>query len=448
MALAVQRRSGMKQTLRATTLLGTAALIALGCSASPSADDSESGASAAMVNVNNAKVALCGQEEDDKGCLQCPPLKIPGDPVDPAQIADACTLRALRDPLKKRVMVLIAQAGRRGFFLRAGDSDAPVRLARISVVTEIGGARNAMSQQTRLSGSFTLGEEPNASGVKGGVTVYSVFMPVKFIFEFEDKTGAVVRQEPFAMRNTYNLIPFFYMKGQLAVNLSLGGILSKFGKGPVSSALLAALGGESSLAVDVEQERTWTTPACADADLEVGAKSSTQAFDADFIANVLVPMCEQYKVDNGADVSCALESGATAPLTERFESLTQQRLLPLEACTRIEAPWFGADTYKVSFVAPEKWGFERGQEVFAYERNAVAADIWKRESNMTILGTDRQKCGARTLAASEVCVHATLQEAGFGGACTKIAQPGRRLYGVAQDNADETGAKIQFSLPE
>lgn len=438
-----------KKSLRAALTLGLCGVVAglAGCNA-PADDDPTGADTAAVINVTDAKVSLCGQEDEERGCTPCPPLKIPGDPVDAEKIADACTLKALRDPLKKRVMVLMAEAGRRGRFMRTASGETPVRLSRISVVTEIGGARNSMSQQTRLSGSFTLGEENQSSGARGGVTVYSVYMPVRFVFEFEDKTGAVVRHEPFAMRNTYDLVPFFYMKGELAVNLNLGGILSKFGPGPVSSALLAALGGQASLAVSAEQETTWTTPACADGDLLSERRRELQAFDADFLENVLVPMCRQYNADNGAGLDCTMDVVPVAPLVERFEAMTRQRVLPLEACTEIDAPWLGSNVYKVSFVAPERWGFEAGQEVFAYGRNASATDVWKRESNVVVLGVDKQKCGARALADGEVCVHGRLGEAWFGGACASIAQPGRRLHGVAQDNADDTDAMIQYALPE
>jgi hypothetical protein len=434
-------------------MLGVA-LASQGCSAAPDeeSDSAEGAASAAgTMNVSNAKVSLCDDEVG--GCPKCDE-KI-GDYTLTADEREACTLKVMRGGLKDRINVLISTAGRQGLFLRTAGEESTLKLARIKVVPAVGDSQNAKSQFTKLSGSFTTGEDPNASGVKGGVSVYSVFMPVKVIYEFEDKTGAVLRQEAFSMKNTYNLTPFFFLKAELAVNLSVGSILSKFGGGPVASSLLSALGGNASLHVDAAHEVRWTTPVCADSSDDKGSsnKSALKTFDNDFLKNVLVPLCLQYKKDNGADVQCSLDPNGnfqTDTLLEKAAGLTNRRVLPVHGCTAIETPLFGTDTYMMSFVAPAAWGFDVGAEAFLYKANENASDVWKRHADASVIGVDGkagEACGIAKLKAGEVCVHAKTKTPFFAGSCTSIQGAGARGFGIVQTSNDKEEETLQYRLP-
>jgi hypothetical protein len=243
------------------------------------------------------------------------------------------------------------------------------------------------------------------------------------------------------------------MKADLAVNLNVGGILSRFGAGPLASTLLSALGGGASLRIDAEHELKWTTPVCADTvdDRSSGERSTYRAFDNDFLRNVLLPLCEQYKRDNGANVRCALDEGSgryeTETLLERTGDLAKRQILAVEGCVRTDAPLWQSNIYKVDFVAPARWGFTSGQEAYLYLRNATAADVWKRESDTQIIGVDKSQCGSRVLKADEVCVHARVQEAWFESTCSAAAGAGPRMIGISQNDADDTNKTIQYALP-
>lgn len=441
-----------------------AAVASQGCSAA--ADEEAGSAEGAAtegetINVSNAKVSLCGSVDDAVGCPQCP-IKIGDHDLLPDAL-EACTLKPMRTGLQKRVEVLLSNAGRQGLFLRtaAGDEAAEtgaVKLLKINVIPAVGAEKNARSQYTRLSGSFTTGEEPNASGVKGGVSVYSVNMPVvlSFDFQYKSRSGKVVRQETFPMSKTYDLTPFFYMKSELAVNLSVGSILSKFGVGPVASGLLSALGGNASLHVDAAHEVRWTTPVCADLSA-TAAKTSTsvlQAFDKDFLTSVLVPLCRQYKKDNDADVKCDLDPRvdySTATLAERMGDIAKQRVLPIQGCTAIDTSLISANTYRLRFVAPAAWGFASGAEGFLYKANANAADVWKRGADMSVMGVEGtvgQACGLAKLKEGEVCVSTQIKSSSFGKSeCSAVEKAGPRGFGIVQTSDDAKDEMISYTLP-
>lgn len=458
--------------LRRGGLLGVAGILVVvagapGCSTSEDDEGSSASAASATINVVGAKVAICDDEAG--GCPKCDE-KI-GDYELTADERESCTLKILRGGLKDRVNAVISRAGRQGFFLRtSGGTGAKYKLVRIKVLPEVGQEQNARSQYTKLSGSFTVNE---GAGASGGVSVYSVSMPVRFAFEFEDTTGDTPRQEVFVMRNTYNLTPFFYMNSVLAVNLSVGGILSQFGGGPVASALLSALGGNASLKVDAAHQVKWTTPVCADAfdgspqepapvpaaaPASGGAPPSAprdtlRVFDNDFLANVLVPACEQYKKDNGDDVSCDLgareSTGSTQTILERNANLLNRKILPVAGCTVIEQPLLSANTYRMLFVAPKAWGFESGHEAFLYEANPRASDVWHRQDEIQIIGADGdpgEACGSARLADGEICVHATTQKSRFGGACDAINGSGPRTFGISQSTGTSEDETLQFRL--
>jgi hypothetical protein len=443
-----------------TTATAAMALVAPGCSSSAD-DGGDSSENDVTVNISGAKVALC--DKDDGGCNKCDE-KI-GDYTLTADEREACTLTTLRGALKDRVSFLMGFAarmdprtGRPPMFIRTGGTaDNPFRLQRIKVIPDIGGELNQKSQFTKLAGSFTTSNDPNASGVKGGVSVYSVYMPVRIAFEFVDKTGSEVHEETFVMKNAYGLVPFFYMKAEMAVNLNVGSILSKFGGGPVGGALLSALGGEASLHVEAAHEVKWTTPVCADSSEDRSSKSKEQlrTFDNDFYANVLRPVCQMYKKDNNAPIDCW--DGQTfdfATMVEKNIALVEEKILPLQSCSIIDDPLFGENTYDLGFVAPKAWGFGQGQKGNLYLRNDNGSD-WERDNEMTVIGTDQTKCGNVDLKDGESCVHAKMKKAffasrmGFGvDHCAQISAPGKRLYGVAQtDGTDPSDATIHYVLP-
>lgn len=459
--------------LRRGGFLGTAGLLLLAagapaCTTTEVDDDSSAAAATGTMNVSNAKVAICDDEAG--GCPKCDE-KI-GDYTLTSDERESCTLKILRGGLKDRVNAVISRAGRQGLFLRTSTGDAAkYRLVRIKVLPEVGQEKNARSQYTKLSGSFTVNE---GAGASGGVSVYSVSMPVRFAFEFEDTTGDTPRQEVFVMRNTYNLTPFFFMNSVLAVNLSVGAILSQFGGGPVASSLLSALGGNASLKVDAAHQVKWTTPVCADAfdgspqdpppvaaaapspgggSTPTPARDTLRVFDNDFLLNVLVPACEQYKKDNGADVSCSLgarqPAGSTETILERNASLLNRKILPVTGCTVLEQPALSANTYRISFVAPKAWGFESGHEAYLYEANARASDVWQRQNEVQIIGADGEpgeRCGTATLAAEEICVHATTQKSRFGSSCDVIEGAGPRTFGISQSTGTSEDETLQFRL--
>ena len=471
--------------LRRGGLLGFAVLLLIVSGAPACAttteddDDSSSAAVSETINVTSAKVAICDDEAG--GCPKCDE-KI-GDYTLTDDEREACTLKVLRGGIKDRVNALVSRVGRGGAFLRTSSGDvAKYRLVRIKVLPEVGQEMNARSQYTKLSGSFTINE---GAGASGGVSVYSVAIPVRFAFEFEDKTGETPRQEVFVMRNTYNLTPFFYMNSVLAVNLSVGAILSQFGGGPVASALLSALGGNASLKLDAAHQVKWTTPVCADAfdgspqdstpvpasapapagapTVAVPAHASAGApatprdtlrvFDNDFLANVLLPACQQYKTDNGVDVRCDLgarqPTGSTQTILERNASLLNRKILPLSGCNVIDQRLLAANTYRISFVAPKSWGFASGHEAYLYEANSRASDVWQRQDEIQIIGADGdpgERCGTATLGNEDLCVHATTQKSRFGGACDAINAAGPRTFGISQSTGTTEDETLQFRV--
>jgi hypothetical protein len=252
------------------------------------------------------------------------------------------------------------------------------------------------------------------------------------------------------MENAYDSIPFFYMKAELAVNLNIGGILSKFGGDPVAAALLSALGGEANLHVDAAHELRWSTPVCADSvdDRSKQSKNHYRAFDNDFMKNVFLPMCKTYQRDSDPNVKCWIDGeGGTSTLLQRTADLSSRPLLAAEACVRTEAPWFESNTFKVDFVAPAKWGFAPGQDAYLYQRNASVSDVWKRCDDVQIIGVDGQKCGRRDLKDGEVCVHAKVKHAFFEDECSQIQNTGSRMFGVSQIDAEDTARTLQYKLP-
>ena len=169
--------------------------------------------------------------------------------------------------------------------------------------------------------------------------------------------------------------------------------------------------------------------------------------------NVLIPVCLQYKKDNKSDVNCSLDKRielSTQTLLEKTAGLANRKVLPIAGCTAIETPLVGANTYKLSFVAPAAWGFDVAAEAFVYKANANASDVWKREAEVSVIGvegTEGQACGTAKLKAGDVCVHAKMKSSLFGGDCSGIQKTGPRSFGIVQTSNDAAEETLQYRLP-
>jgi hypothetical protein len=424
-----------------------ALLVVGGCSTVTEDVDQSEGAS--TVNVEGAKVFVCDKSGDDEGCAPC--SKKIGSYELTEDERQACTLKDLRGGLKDRVRFLVGQAGRKGAFLRSVSGDAPVRLREIKVLPAVGpGEKPREDVYTKLAGSFTVGEGDEQSGASGGVDIHSVRMSVRFAFVFEDSSSAtIVRSEPFVMQNAYNLIPFFYTKASAGLNLSVGGILSSFtGTPEVANALLAVLGGNAGIHLEAQHEVKWAAPVCADTanDRSSADPSKLRVFDYDFYKNVLKPVCDQYKADTGAAVSCDFTSltGDTDTFIEQSrKAIGNRRVLPLAACRELDqSRWFGLEpVYDVSFIAPERWGWAPNHEAWLYQSDARASNVWNRQDWVRVFGVATEgKCGAKTLAGGEVCVHAELARTFFGDECAAANGSSAPTLGIAQ--SEGTDGKI------
>lgn len=385
------------------------------------------------VNVAAAEVFICGSK--DGGCAPCTGhLGVAGlEPQQKDAFSTACTLQGVRPWLKEHVEALFSQAGRRGIFLRTTTGDAPVRLTRILVQ----GAPEEVA--TTLRGSFVAGGSEVASA---GVTFVSANAAVTLSFAFEDATqgGQSLLSDVYPMSKTYNLIPFFYLHGTAGVRLNLGKILSTFGGGPVAATLLSALDGFS-LNVDADSKKQWASPRCADAPIDADRSSAAlggyQAFDRDFLKNVLVPLCEQYKSDNGGNVTCAADNGALETVLESsYRALGTRRVLPVEGCTLSKQNPLSANEYTLDFVAPKRWGFIEKDEGFLYTQSGLDARRWEKGERIVVLGHDQGTCGTRSLGADEECVHAQVNKLNFASSCNDVAK-GTRRFGVAQTDGVE-----------
>ena len=418
-----------------------------GCTAASEDVDASEGAN--TVNTEDARVFLCDKSGDGEGCALC--SKKIGDHELSDEDREACTLKDLRGGLKDRIRFLVANAGREGVFLRSVSGDAPVRLKEIKVLPAVGPGDKAREDvYTKLGGSFTLGEDDASSGLEGGVEVHSVRMSVRFAFLFEDaSSGTVVRSEPFQMKNVYNLVPFFYTRANVGLNLSVGSILSSFTGAPgLVSSLLAALGGNAGIHVDARQEIKWTSPVCADTanDRSGADETKLRVFDYDFYQNVLQPVCERYKADSDAAVSCdftSLTGDTTTFLEQSKKALGNRRILPVTACRPLdESRWLGLKpVYDVAFVAPARWGWAPNHEAWLYAADARASNVWQRRDWVRVFGVDGEgTCGKHTLAGDEVCVHAELARALFTDECAAVEAGGAPALAVAQ--SEGTDGKI------
>ena len=441
------------KALLLTAATGAMALSVPGCSAEADdgGDSSENGVS---INVQGMKVALAGKD-DDSGFTLCDE-KI-GDYTLTADERKACTLTAFREPLKDRINFLFGKAGREGFFLRTGLADSGIKLERIRVDQAVNKPR--LSKFTLLTGSFTSSDDPKASGAKGGVSVYSINQPVTIFFDFVDKTTGEARQETFQLLNAYELIPFFYMKSEMAVNLNVGSILSKFAGGslPVAGALLSVLGGSSSAHFEAQHEVKWFNPICADSYTDATSakvdnkEKGERAFDNDFYQNVMKPVCMTFKKDNNANVDCwESRSFDFATLVEKNLPMTDQKVFPLTSCKVMEKPVIGDNSYDVTFIAPKAWGFDGKQKGNLYIRNDNDDLIWERDNELDVMSVDQDKCGIANPKADEVCVHVELKKAFFNGFlfssdhCGQINDANsKRIYGLSQLDDD----KLSYRLP-
>jgi hypothetical protein len=138
-ALRPLRAMTINRSLAATLLLACP-LAASACSSSgPEAAYSEG---ADTVDTQNAKVLLCGSES---GCAPCS-ANIGGKDLSQAQ-QDSCRLLALRSQVVEWIPFLVAEAGRRGYFVRSVGQGANIRLSQIALdtPTDVGSAAGRTS---------------------------------------------------------------------------------------------------------------------------------------------------------------------------------------------------------------------------------------------------------------------------------------------------------------
>jgi hypothetical protein len=432
---------------RIALTLGLGALASAAACSSPPADDSDT--SVGAMNVNNARITVCGRSGEAEGCDPCS-AKIGAHELNQEE-RDSCTLKSLRSVLRDRVSYLVADAGRRGIFFRSVSGDSPTRLAEMKITPVVGpGAKAREDVFTKLAGSFTVGQNDEPSA-RAGVDVHAVRMSVGFQFVFEDASGeGAVRNEPYTMANTYNIIPFFYMRANVGVNLSIGAIISAFtGQSEIATSLLSVLGGSAGLSLQAEQEVRWSTPVCSDTVNDHSPRGADRltVFDYDFYTNVLKPACERYKAD-GHQVSCDFGQllGETEPF---FDSVTRaigsRRMLPVVACQQIEGSSFGANVYDITFTAPERWGFEPGHEGYLFQRDSLSSTSWVKRDWVRVYGVERKgECGGKPLAAGDVCVHAELPKRFFADDCAAIATQQSPRFGVSQ--SEGTNGRIFADL--
>lgn len=394
------------------------------------------------INVAGAEVVICGSK--DKGCARCS-AKIGDRDLTPDE-QESCTLQAIRPWLKDRIEALFSQAGRGGLFLRSTPADAPVRLTRINVLAQ------SEEVSTRLRGSFLVGEGEQASELaNAGVSVSSARAALTVSFAFEDATQGATNllSETYGMGKIYSLTPFFYMHANVGVHLNVGRILSTFGGGAIASTLISTLSGNPSLSVDADRVIQWSSPRCPDAAMDNGASAADAhtTFDRDFLQNVLVPLCQQYKEDNAnPNVQC---SNDTRILETVLESATKaigpHRVLPIEACTLSKSGVVAANTYTLDLVAPKRWGFVEADEGFLYARSALDARRWEKNERVKVLAHDQGTCGKRALGPDEECVHVQLVRRNFQDDCSSINTDTTRRFGLAQ--TDGVDGSILDQMP-
>jgi len=447
--------------MKASRILGAFLFSSMGLLAcSSTAEDTESAEGAATegaINIKNAEVEICGKTGEGEGCSLCPEF-IGTNTNDPKmenitwvhlktkEDREACTLKDFRSDLKNRIGVLISNMSRAGMFLPTTEGQSKVRLVRISITTAKAGARGMDVQSERISGSFTAGEE---SGAEGSLSVFTVYMPVRLTFTFQDEAQNGVTQN-FAMEGTYGMVPYFLMYSKLGINLNVGSILSKFGPGSsIGGALLTALGGKLNASFAAEKTFSFNSPRCADAINPASAGNDHyEAFDKDFLRNVLGKFCVEYAKSNEG-VKCSLPgTGGPGPVAARASFFAERKLHVMEGCAPASTPMLGFNTTRWSFLAPKDWGYASGQKVYVYRRSE--GRIFKREHTAKVLDVDSNKCGGRTPTAEQVCVHVLVanrwnefydQEC---GEATSLATKNTAVLAVSQDDATNTDGFIEL----
>jgi hypothetical protein len=405
----------LSRTLGALLVTSIGTLAA--CAGSEDTDTAEGAATTDSIRVMDAPVEICGKDGKDEGCDPCP--EIIGDTADKddkakenvtyhrVQDVQACTLKSLRSGLKDRVGALISAANRKGFFFPTGGAESRIIVKKISLQIMLAGARTADFQAKRIGGSFTMGDDGDATSLSGGLSVFTAYMPVKIGFVFEDLDNPGIFAE-LPMQGEYGLVPYFFMKTSMDANLNLGSILSKFGPGSaIGGSLLTALGGNANLQLSASETKMWKEPRCAEASLgateDQGKRGHYETFDRDFYRNVLEPFCRSYKTKH-PEVKCG-----NTEQPESFASFFESRKLHVaEGCTPVSQPLFGFNTSSWSFLAPKQWGYAAGQETFLYRRTSDPR-TWEREHVARVMDVDRQDCGGKKPADDQVCVHVLVE---------------------------------------